>query len=51
MGIGYVLIVRPTFADSIVRQLKRDGEQAFIIGEVVKGEGNVRLETSKRPNV
>lgn len=51
MGIGYVLIVRPTFAESIVRQLNRDGEQAQIIGEIVKGEGNVRLETSKRLKV
>lgn len=43
MGIGYVLIVRPTFADSIVRQLNRMGERAFVIGEVVKGQGKVRL--------
>ena len=44
MGIGYVLIVRPTFADSIVRQLNRLGENAFVIGGIVKGKGNVRLE-------
>jgi phosphoribosylformylglycinamidine cyclo-ligase len=43
MGIGYTLIVRPTFADSIVRQLRRAGEAAAIIGEVVRGHGDVRL--------
>ncbi|MDY7107238.1 MAG: phosphoribosylformylglycinamidine cyclo-ligase [Planctomycetota bacterium] len=44
MGIGYVLIVRPTFADSIVRQLNRLGEDAFVLGRIIKGKGNVRLE-------
>lgn len=46
MGIGYVLIVRPSFADSIVRQLNRAGERATIIGEIVKGEGKVQLKSS-----
>ena len=44
MGVGYVLIVRPTFTDSIVRQLNRLGEDAFVLGKIVKGKGNVRLE-------
>ncbi len=44
MGIGYVLVVRPAFADSVVRQLTRFGERAMVIGEVVKGSGKVRLE-------
>ncbi len=43
MGIGYVLIVRPTFADAVVRRLHKYGEDARIIGEVVKGSGNVQL--------
>jgi phosphoribosylformylglycinamidine cyclo-ligase len=43
MGIGYVLIVRPTFADAAVRRLKRYGEDARVIGTVVKGTGRVRL--------
>ncbi|UCD76927.1 MAG: phosphoribosylformylglycinamidine cyclo-ligase [Phycisphaerales bacterium] len=47
MGIGYTLIVRPTFADSVVRQLKRAGETAMIIGGIVNGKGNVRLEGLK----
>lgn len=44
MGIGYTLIVRPTFADSVVRRLKRAGEEAMIIGAIVKGKGGVRVE-------
>jgi phosphoribosylformylglycinamidine cyclo-ligase len=43
MGIGYVLIVRPSFADSIVRQLNRLHEDAFVIGEIVRGDGSVQL--------
>ncbi len=46
MGIGYVLIVRPSFADSIVRQLNRAGERASIIGEIIKGDGKVQLRSS-----
>ncbi|MGI9014972.1 MAG: phosphoribosylformylglycinamidine cyclo-ligase [Phycisphaerales bacterium] len=42
MGVGYVLIVRPTFADSAVRQLMQTGERAFIMGEIVAGSGKVR---------
>ncbi len=44
MGIGYVLAVRPTFADSVVRQLVRSGQQARIIGSLVKGRQRVHLE-------
>jgi phosphoribosylformylglycinamidine cyclo-ligase len=44
MGVGFVLIVRPTFADSVIRQLNRQGERAFIMGKVVKGNGEVRLD-------
>ena len=43
MGIGYVLIVRPSFADSILRQLKKYGETPHIIGKIVKGDGTVRM--------
>jgi phosphoribosylformylglycinamidine cyclo-ligase len=42
MGIGYTLIVRPTFADSIADQLKRSGERVHIIGRIVEGKGQVR---------
>lgn len=43
MGIGYCLIVRPTFADAVERKLARLGETVYRIGKVVKGKGNVRL--------
>ena len=43
MGIGYVLIVRPTFADAVLRRLTRYGERAAIIGETVRGSGDVQL--------
>lgn len=43
MGIGYVLIVRPSFDRSVVRQLNRLGETAVVMGEVVKGCGCVCL--------
>jgi phosphoribosylformylglycinamidine cyclo-ligase len=42
MGIGYTLIVRPAFADSIADQLRKYGERAHVIGEIVKGTGRVR---------
>jgi phosphoribosylformylglycinamidine cyclo-ligase len=44
MSVGYVLIVRPSFADSILKHLKRSGEDAFLMGEIVKGRGVVRFE-------
>ena len=43
MGIGYVLIVRPTFAKSIISQLNKSGERTTIIGKIVEGSGQVRL--------
>jgi len=42
MGIGYTLIVRPAFADSIAEQLAKFGERVHVIGKVVKGGGRVR---------
>ncbi len=44
MGIGYCLIVRPTFADAIERKLKKSGEDVFRLGSIVKGKGEVRLD-------
>jgi phosphoribosylformylglycinamidine cyclo-ligase len=44
MGVGYVLIVRPTFAESVLRQLRRLGEDAFVMGEIVPGERRVIVE-------
>jgi phosphoribosylformylglycinamidine cyclo-ligase len=42
MGIGYCLVVRPDFAESIAARLKRLGERVHVIGKVVKGRGEVR---------
>ena len=44
MGIGYVLAVRPSFADSVVRQLQDSGESARIIGRLAKGSGTVKMK-------
>jgi len=41
MGIGYTLVVRPAFADSIKQQLQKMGERVYVIGEIKKGKGNV----------
>lgn len=42
MGIGFCVIVKPTFAASIKEQLERLGEHVSVIGKIVKGKGNVR---------
>ncbi|MEL6329012.1 MAG: phosphoribosylformylglycinamidine cyclo-ligase [Planctomycetota bacterium] len=42
MGIGYCLIVRPSFAGSIERRLSKTGERVHRIGKIVKGRGRVR---------
>lgn len=41
MGLGYALIVRPSFADSITARLSRAGERVHRIGEVRAGKGRV----------
>jgi phosphoribosylformylglycinamidine cyclo-ligase len=42
LGIGYCVIVRKAFAESIKEQLEKLGEKVFVIGEIVKGKGVVR---------
>lgn len=42
MGIGYTLIVRPAFAESVKERLEKLGETVYVIGKVVKGKGNVQ---------
>ncbi len=44
MGIGYVLAVRPAFADSITTYLEQSGETVFRIGRLKKGKGHVHME-------
>jgi phosphoribosylformylglycinamidine cyclo-ligase len=42
MGIGYCVIVKPAFAESVAEHLTKLGETVYTIGEVVKGKGQVR---------
>ncbi|GAF89495.1 unnamed protein product, partial [marine sediment metagenome] len=44
MGIGFVLVVRPTFAQSILRQFKRLKQPAYPIGRVRRGPNKVVIE-------
>lgn len=44
MGIGYVLIVRPTFANAIIGHFRRQRLDALAIGKVRKGTGGVELK-------
>jgi phosphoribosylformylglycinamidine cyclo-ligase len=43
MGIGMTLIVQPDNADAILRQLRTAQQEAWLIGEVVKGRGLARV--------
>lgn len=44
MGIGYCLIVRPSFAQSVAERLAKLGETVYEIGRITKGTGRVNLE-------
>ena len=44
MGIGFVLIVAPDFANSIAKKLTRYGETVYKIGTVAGGTGKVVLK-------
>ena len=41
MGIGFTLIVRPRFVDSIRQQLSRAGTENWIVGEIKAGPRGV----------
>ncbi len=43
MGIGYAMVVRPHFADSILYQLDRLGQEVWVIGKIIRGTGRVVL--------
>jgi phosphoribosylformylglycinamidine cyclo-ligase len=43
LGIGFVMIVSPYFADSIQRQLCEDRISTYVIGEVLEGEAGVEI--------
>jgi phosphoribosylformylglycinamidine cyclo-ligase len=44
MGIGFILIVAPDFADSIIRQLARSGETVYNLGTINRGSGKVIIK-------
>jgi phosphoribosylformylglycinamidine cyclo-ligase len=43
MGVGYVVIVRPHFADAVADRLTRSGQTVWTLGEVTRGTGQVTL--------
>ncbi|MEO0405748.1 MAG: phosphoribosylformylglycinamidine cyclo-ligase [Cyanobacteria bacterium P01_A01_bin.135] len=43
MGVGFVVIVPPDDADRAIAQLQAEGVRAWVLGEVVPGEGEVVL--------
>ena len=43
LGVGMSVIVNPTEADEAVRVLRANGVDAYIMGEVVPGEGGVEI--------
>ena len=46
MGIGFVLIVRPTFTRAIMTHLRGLGEKPYFLGKVKKAAGATRVEWS-----
>lgn len=44
MGIGLVLVVPPTAADAVVSKVSAFGDRATIIGDIVSGNGEPRVE-------
>ena len=44
MGIGMVGIVSADKADAVLKFIKSQKHNAWIIGEVVKGKGDARVE-------
>jgi len=43
MGVGMVVIVSPSTADAALRALKAEGVDAYVLGEIVRGEEKVEL--------
>ncbi|MBX3316070.1 MAG: phosphoribosylformylglycinamidine cyclo-ligase [Phycisphaeraceae bacterium] len=43
MGIGYCVIVKPTFAGAVAERLAKCGEKVYTIGKIVKGTGKVSV--------
>lgn len=43
MGLGYMMIVRPHFAEAIIHRLRRLGETVSVVGKIIRGSGKVVL--------
>lgn len=43
MGIGMMLVVEKCSCDSVLDTLRRMGEEAYVIGEIAKGEGGIEI--------
>ena len=43
MGLGFLLIVSPSFTDGAIQLLEGAGEEVVLVGEVVSGNGQVEL--------
>jgi phosphoribosylaminoimidazole (AIR) synthetase len=43
MGVGMVIVCSPADAETIKTHLQQRGETCYTIGEVVDGNGEVRL--------
>ena len=43
MGIGMVLVANEREADQIIRDLSRQGERAYRIGDIISGEHGVEI--------
>ena len=43
MGVGMVVITSPETAETAMATLRAEGVDAYVIGEIVSGEGNVEL--------
>ncbi len=39
MGVGMILVVRPTVAEAVLDAVRQAGETAWVVGEVGRGEG------------
>jgi phosphoribosylaminoimidazole (AIR) synthetase len=37
LGVGFVLIVAPSFARAVMNRLRRAGERCWVLGKVRKG--------------
>jgi phosphoribosylformylglycinamidine cyclo-ligase len=45
MGLGMILVVDKTDADSVMRMLKRVGERSFVVGEIRRGAKGVTIRS------